>query len=696
MMESLLHAFLREQGYALLEPAPDGRFTLVSEPPQWFQSIWGQAATQGKPLNLGESSPYLENFLPTAQEFWKSSTEEVCASGTWVERMPSREEIPLEAVALRVDGKPLLSIYNPKNEFRETSRYLQTARDSKLAHERLLKEIQKKEILLHCIVHDLSQPLAAMRGCFECLDAESSTPKAREFLEIGKQQSVRQETLIREIVQAFAADLKATMGYVDSMAGPPDLLKCARETVTAFSPMFESKGAVIRIDPQIDPAGDWKVAGEESRLRRVLANLVENSLRYSPRDSTVTIGLDVDGCFLRARVEDEGPGLPPGSTPSTVFALFSKGKEGGGKAGLGLYFCRMTVTQWGGSIGCESLPVRGARFWFRLPRAAAEEKPAAAEEKPKANSTDVAGALDVPGPQGPTQTRGKLPLQETAAPLQAIPRRKPAASLRILLAEDQEDVRQLTAYLLEQQGHEVVAFADGRKALQAQTKQRFDVLLLDEEMPGMTGVEVTRKIREREKTSGGHQVILALTGNTTEQDQERLLGAGFDRCLGKPFHLADLLRTLGELNLQPIAISRPEPAPPANPEGEKNLLARVGGDARLLRTMIKTFLRDSKRKLSEMRRALSRKNGIALAAAAHALKGSASIFGSEKATRCSQRLQEMGRNDELALALPVFLELEEEIALLHGKLRGYGTAGGKSPGQPVQRNRGPRAQRKKK
>jgi signal transduction histidine kinase/CheY-like chemotaxis protein len=692
MMESLLHTFLREQGYALFEPAPDGRFTLICEPPQWFGKIWGPEASRGKPLRLGEASPYLENFLPSAREFWKSDGEEVCASGTWVERTPGREEIPLEAVALRVNGQPLLSIYSPKNEFRETSRYLQTARESKLAHERLLKEIQKKEILLHCIVHDLSQPLAAMRGCFECLTLEAPTPKARHFVEIGKQQSVRQETLIREIVQAFAEDLKSTMGSAGSMAGPADLLKCTRDTVAAFLPMFESKGAAIRMNPKIDLAGEWKVAGEESRLRRVLANLVENALRYTPRDSTVTIGLDADGCFLRACVDDEGPGLPPGSTPSQVFALFSKGKEGSGKAGLGLYFCRMTVTQWGGSIGCESLPVRGARFWFRLPRAAPRT-----EEKPQADGSKAAGTSAGLGSPGSMQTGSEIAQAEVARTLQPVSRRKPASPLRILLAEDQEDLRQLTAYLLGQQGHMVVAVADGRKALHALSRQRFDVLLLDEEMPGMTGVEVTRKTREREKTAGGHQIILALTGNTTEEDQQRLLGAGFDNCLGKPFHLADLLRVLGELNLQPLPNVRAETAaPPVKPEGDQDLLARVGGDARLLRTMIKTFLRDSQRKLSEMRRALSRKNGIALAAAAHALKGSASIFGSEKATRCSQRLQEMGRKDELGQALPILLELEEEIALLHGKLRGYGTAGGNSPGKPVQRKRTQRSKRPKK
>lgn len=688
-MESLLHAFLREQGYALFELTPSGKFKLLSEAPPWFQEIWGEQSLHGKPLSLGDASPYLENFLPSAREFWKSPAEEVCASGTWMERTPGKKEIPLEAIALLVNGQPLLSIRNPKNEFRETTRYLQTARESALAHERLLKEIQKKEILLHCIVHDLSQPLAAMRGCFDCLALETATPKAREFVEIGKQQTDRQEKLIREIVQAFAEDLKSTMNVPDSRASTPDLLRCVRDTVAAFSPMFASNGATIRASPQIDPDEEWKVVGEESRLHRILANLVENSLRYTPRNSTVTIGLEADPCTVRAFVDDEGPGLPQGSTPANMFALFSKGKEGGGKAGLGLYFCRMTVERWGGSIGCESLPVRGARFWFRLPRAVAkpEGKTPASVSLPMV-STEVPSSKTLP-PAAPETPRKPA---ETAT--QSGARRKPALVLRILLAEDQEDLRQLTAYLLSQQGHEVIVAADGKKAFQTLMKQRFDVVLLDEEMPGMTGVELTRRIREREKTAGGHQIILALTGNTTEQDQERLMGAGVDSWLGKPFHLADLIRKLSELSVQPLTSSVAETAAAPKLDGEQDLLARVGGNAKLLRTLIKTFLRDSQRKLTAMRRALTSQNSIDMAAAAHALKGSASIFGSEKATRCAQRLQEMGRKDELALARPVLLELEEEIALLHGKLRGYAAA--KRAGKPVRKRRGQHVKRSKK
>src|SRR5271169_6628663 len=79
--------------------------------------------------------------------------------------------------------------------------------------------------------------------------------------------------------------------------------------------------------------------------------------------------MEDDGPYVKAVIDDQGPGLPKEFRPSEAFKLFSKGKSGGGKAGLGLYFCRVTVERWGGAIGCESLPKRGSRFWFQLLKA---------------------------------------------------------------------------------------------------------------------------------------------------------------------------------------------------------------------------------------------------------------------------------------------------------------------------------------
>jgi signal transduction histidine kinase len=121
------------------------------------------------------------------------------------------------------------------------------------------------------------------------------------------------------------------------------------------------------MDPGVDEAADWKVVGEQSRLERVIFNLVENALRYSPAGAVVTVGVAQVESDVLVAVDDEGPGIPP-DVLGTLFEKFAQGQGRQGKAGLGLYFCRMTVEHWGGSIGCTPRATGGTRFWFRLPK----------------------------------------------------------------------------------------------------------------------------------------------------------------------------------------------------------------------------------------------------------------------------------------------------------------------------------------
>jgi hypothetical protein len=123
----------------------------------------------------------------------------------------------------------------------------------------------------------------------------------------------------------------------------------------------------LHLAPDIDIAADWKVVGEKLRLERVLTNLVENAFRHSPPDSTVTVGLEDDGNFILLSVDDDGPGVPQ-DISKNLFQKFSQGKDTSGRAGIGLYFCRITVERWGGTIGYSPRGEGGSRFWFRLPR----------------------------------------------------------------------------------------------------------------------------------------------------------------------------------------------------------------------------------------------------------------------------------------------------------------------------------------
>jgi signal transduction histidine kinase len=243
----------------------------------------------------------------------------------------------------------------------------QKGNELSLNYQRLVKEIQKKEILLHCIVHDLAGPLMGIRGGFELLAGENISDRGRKFLEIGLRQAAKQDALIREILQTFSAEVESLEKFDTHPDKAPDAARSAREVVSALSASFALNQVALRLDPNQDMNGDWKVVGEASRLERVISNLVENAQRHSTANTTVTVGCHDEGKTILVAVDDEGPGVPPEVAP-TLFQKFAQGKNGRGKIGLGLYFCRVTIEHWGGEIGHAPREGGGTRFWFRLPR----------------------------------------------------------------------------------------------------------------------------------------------------------------------------------------------------------------------------------------------------------------------------------------------------------------------------------------
>jgi signal transduction histidine kinase len=249
---------------------------------------------------------------------------------------------------------------------RQRQQLQQKGNELSLSYQRLVKEIQKKEILLHAIVHDLAGPLMGIRGGFELLASEQLSPQGRELLDLGLRQASRQEQLIRDILQAFSAEVEALEAFTLDPARAPDAALCAREVIAALRPAFEINQVQLALET---PDGsDFRVVGEKSRLERVISNLVENALRHSPPRSKVTIGCRIDPPHVLITIDDEGPGVPD-ALAAGLFQKFTQipGKKAG-KIGLGLYFCRLTVEHWGGTIGHETRSTGGSRFWFRLPR----------------------------------------------------------------------------------------------------------------------------------------------------------------------------------------------------------------------------------------------------------------------------------------------------------------------------------------
>ena len=268
--------------------------------------------------------------------------------------------------------------------------------------------------------------------------------------------------------------------------------------------------------------------------------------------------------------------------------------------------------------------------------------------------------------------------------------------MRILYADDQSDVRSLIQLHLERTGHHVVAVANGEEALRALREHTFDVLLLDEQMPGMTGSEVWRTIRSEQNAPS--PVAIAVTGYDTEEEQDRLLQLGFHTVIGKPFHWKSLdatLRSLASGKAAPpreaganvtVLASRPTDA-----------LARVGGDAELLARMARAFLRELPGRLRDLQHAIRHEHGDVLASQAHALKGSLSLFAADGAAAICKELQQLGKSNDFARAAVSFAALEQTIAELQPNLRRYAaykrTSGPGTPAHPKTKPRSPGSNR---
>jgi len=232
--------------------------------------------------------------------------------------------------------------------------------------------------------------------------------------------------------------------------------------------------------------------------------------------------------------------------------------------------------------------------------------------------------------------------------------------LRIMLAEDDAINQRLAVRILEKYGHSVTVAASGREALDLLKSGQFDLALMDVQMPDADGLQVTREMRLREKTGGGHLPVIALTASALKGDRERCLEAGMDGYLAKPIRAAELMK----------AVEGAAPAEPATALiDERALLERLNGDRQLLGELIGVFENDSPRMLEAVRQAVDAHDPAALQTAAHKLKGSVANFSARPAVDAALRLENIGRERRTENAAESLAVLEKEIARLRRGLK---------------------------
>lgn len=259
--------------------------------------------------------------------------------------------------------------------------------------------------------------------------------------------------------------------------------------------------------------------------------------------------------------------------------------------------------------------------------------------------------------------------------------------MNILLAEDNLVNQRLAIRLLQKQGHSVVTALNGREALTAINNtsrgERFDLVLMDIQMPEMSGLEATAAIRAQEQTTGGHLPIVALTAHAMKGDRARCLAAGMDGYVSKPIQAAELHQAIAEvyaryappapapvLPVLPVLVVEPEP-----PFDPARSLDMVEGDQELLTELIALFLHESPQLVAEIQHSSANGQSGQLMHAAHSLKGMAGNFGAQPVVTLAYELEGLGRTGQIDGAASASATLSAEVNRLNAALQAFAACG---------------------
>jgi two-component system sensor histidine kinase/response regulator len=241
--------------------------------------------------------------------------------------------------------------------------------------------------------------------------------------------------------------------------------------------------------------------------------------------------------------------------------------------------------------------------------------------------------------------------------------RDPGQSLDILLAEDNIVNQKLAVRLLEKRGHKVMVAGNGREALAALDQRPYDLVLMDVQMPELGGIEATIMLREKEKLTGSHQFIVAMTALVMKNDRERCLAAGMDGYLAKPIRPQELDEAL-DACMAKRGISPKEVSPTEVSDHSVNadeLLERLDGDRVFLAELTDLFRADYPRQIHVIREAIQQNDALGVKQASHALKGALSNLAASQAREVAADLERLGASGNLAPATIVLGDLEKEI-----------------------------------
>ena len=554
----------------------------------------------------------------------------------------------------------------------------------------------KSEFLAN-MSHEMRTPLNGIIGMTELALDSAVDGEQRDCLLTVKESADSLLTIINELLD-FA---KIEAGKVVLDRVPFSLADWLRDSLKPLVIRSRQKGLELRclIDSNIPP----QLSGDPEWLRQILVNLVSNALKFTDRGQ-VRVGIQLQSespggagfrngdqlliggrkVMLHFTVQDTGIGIPA-DKHQAIFLPFEQGDSSitrrFGGTGLGLAIARQLTEQMHGRIWLESAVGRGSTFHFTV-------------------------ELEIAQPV--TQRVSPAEIEQPVSRLTAV---VPSRPLHVLVVEDNAVNQQLIVRFLKKQGHTVAVANDGVEAVTLfESNTCFDAVLMDMQMPRMSGIEATLEIRRQELATGRHVPIIALTASVLKEDRDRCFASGMDEYLTKPVSRNDLFALLARVTgtasavshtsipsdtidldqHSPLPVARRGPGPQVRePLGDETLIIpgsspllkplpvksadaagiidrktlwkRLDNDRDLLRELLAGYRGSCPDVVAELRAGVTTQDSHRVQRAAHQIKGMVGSLAATKAFATAKDMENSGRTADFTQAPDILAKLEAAL-----------------------------------
>ncbi len=367
----------------------------------------------------------------------------------------------------------------------------------------LVVAMKAKADFLANMSHEIRTPLNAILGFIEILKKDETDPKRQKYFNIINSSGQDLLTIINDILD-FS---KIQSGKVEIEYIPINLSKSFKDTQLLFFEKAKEKD--INLELNISSKFPEYVLGDSVKIKQVLSNLISNAIKFTPKNKNIYIDADYKDGFLNVFVKDEGIGIDK-KNQGKIFDSFSQEdssttrKYGG--TGLGLSISAQLVKLLGGELKLKSEIGVGSKFYFSIPLEITDE---IKEQKTQQNIGKLEG--------------------------------------HVLIVEDNKVNQLFLEVILDKIGLTIDIANDGKEAVELFKTTKYDLVLMDENMPIMNGIEATKKIIEIEKQNKLiHTPIIAVTANGVKGDKQRFMEIGMDEYIVKPIDIKKLNEVLGK------------------------------------------------------------------------------------------------------------------------------------------------------